>query len=426
MKIAIVGGGSTYTPELLYGLADRAKALGLTEVALFDVDAERLSVVGGFAQRMVARIAPELMVSLRPNRSEAIAGSKFVVAQIRVGGQAARKQDELMGRRFGVIGQETTGVGGLAKAIRTIPELLAVARTIEREAPAATLINFTNPVSIVTEALLEHGRVKTIGLCNIPISQRRELAAHLGVAPSRLSIDSVGLNHLSFIRSVEVDGREVLPSMIAELTAGLLKGARPANIPDLDFPPQLLSRLGMIPSDYLRYFLLSDETVREQSSKIGTRADEVMNIEAELLAYYRDRSQWEKPASLSKRGGAHYSHAALEIIEAMSVGPAARLTVDVQNGSTVFELPPAACVEVPCLVSPAGARPLPQRPLEPVIRGLIQHVKAYEEMAVKAALSRDIRDLYLAVIAHPLTRSASDAWKIAEEIAERTWRVPRE
>lgn len=421
MKIAIVGGGSTYTPELLFGLAERARPLGLTEVALFDIDAERLAVVGGFAQRMASRIAPELMVSLRPSRAEAIAGSRFVVAQIRVGGQEARKQDELMGRRFGVIGQETTGVGGLAKAIRTIPELLTVARTIEREAPEATLINFTNPVSIVTEALLEHSKVKTIGLCNIPISQRRELAAHLGVAPSRLTVDSVGLNHLSFIRSVEVDGREVLPSMITELAAGLQRGARPANIPDLDFPPQLLSRLGMIPSDYLRYFLLSDETVREQSSKIGTRADEVMNIEAELLAYYRDPSHWEKPQSLSKRGGAHYSHAALEIIEAMSIGPPARLTVDVQNGSTVFELPSAACVEVPCLVSPAGARPLPQRPLEPVIRGLIQHVKAYEEMAVKAALSRDIRDLYLAVVAHPLTRSAADAWKIAEEIADRTW-----
>ncbi|MFO0723311.1 MAG: 6-phospho-beta-glucosidase [Myxococcota bacterium] len=422
MKIAIVGGGSTYTPELLSGLAEAAPALGLTEVALYDLDPTRLGVVGAFSARMVSRIAPSLQVRQFPNRAEAIAGASFVVTQIRVGGQAARKADEELGRRFQVIGQETTGVGGLAKAIRTIPALIEIGRTIEREAPAATWINFTNPVSIVTEALFSQVKVRTIGLCNIPISQRRELAAHLGVSPDRVHLDSVGLNHLSFIRGVTVDGREVLPQLIEGLKDTLLAGARPANIPDLDFPPEMLANLRMIPSDYLRYFFLQKETIAEQAKKSTTRADEVAAIEAELLQIYADPAQHEKPASLSKRGGAHYSHAALEIIAAMCGEGSARLVVDVVNGSTVFELPPTACVEVPCLVGPDGARPLPQRPLEPAIRGLIQHVKAYEEQAVKAALSRDVRELYLAVLAHPLSRSAADARAIAEDIAQRSWR----
>lgn len=421
VKICIVGGGSTYTPELVDGLLTRQAELGLRTVVLHDVDAARLSVVGGFVRRMVQARGARLEVVDAPSLREAVRGALFVVAQLRVGGQAARAEDERLGRRYGVIGQETTGVGGLAKALRTVPALCALADELSRTAPAATLINFTNPVSIVTEALLRHGRVRPIGLCNIPIGQRRELAAHLGVAPSEVTIDSVGLNHLSFVRSVEVRGRDVLPELIEAVSTGLDHGHRPANIPDLDFPPSLLRALGVIPSDYLRYFFLAKETVAEQAAKPHTRAEEVMAVERELLATYADPSVTEKPASLAKRGGAFYSHAALEIIEAMALDRPARLVVDVANGSTVAELPTGACVEVPCWVSAAGARPLPQRPLPPALRGLVQHVKAYEELAVKAALERDKKALYLAVVTHPLTRSAVDAVEIADDIARRAW-----
>lgn len=421
MKITIVGGGSTYTPELVDGLLARERELGLETVALCDVDAGRLEVVGGFVERMARARGSQLAVVRTAVLREAIAGADFVVVQIRVGGQAARAEDERMGRRFGVIGQETTGVGGLAKALRTIPALCAITDEVARSAPGATLINFTNPVSIVTEALIRHGKVRPIGLCNIPIGQRRELAAHLGVDPAVVEIDSVGLNHLTFVRGVTVKGRDLLPEIIDGVAAGLDHGHRPANIPDLDFPPPLLRALGMIPSDYLRYFFLTKETVAEQAAKTRTRADEVMAVEAELLATYADPAATEKPASLSKRGGAFYSHAALEIIEAIGLDRPARLVVDVENGSTVAELPRTACVEVPCSVDARGARPLAQRPLPVAIRGLIQHVKAYEELAVTAALTRDRAALYLAVVAHPLTRSAADAVEIADAIAARTW-----
>ncbi len=394
MKLAIIGGGSTYTPELVHGLATRAT--GVTHVALLDVDPERLRVVGGFVRRM----APGLRIDATSDPDAALDGADFVVTQIRVGGQAARLEDERLGLRHGIIGQETTGPGGLAKALRTIPVLLDHALRIERRAPAATLINFTNPVSIVTEALLQHGRTKTIGLCNIPISQRMEIAAELGVSPRDVTIDSVGLNHLSFIRSVLVGGREVLPKLLADR-------------------PQLDQSLGTIPSDYLRYYFFARETVAEQRERTKQRAEEVMEVERELLDYYADPSHSERPDALQKRGGAFYSRAALEIMEAVAGDTGARLIVDTVNSACVPELPEGCCIEVPCTVGAKGPRPLPQRPLEPAIRGLIQHVKAYEELAVKAALSRSRRDLYLALTTHPLMPSANLAGTIAGELAGR-------
>lgn len=419
MKIAIAGGGSTYTPELAGGLAARAEALGLEELALFDVDPQRLEVVGGFVERLVHRTAPALRVTRTLALDAALWGARLVVAQIRVGGQAARREDERLGLEHGLVGQETTGVGGLAKALRTVPALLHLAKRMEAVAPDAWLVNFTNPVSITTEALLGWSKIRTIGLCNIPIGQRRELAAQLGVSPEDVVVDSVGLNHLSFIRGVEVRGREVLPQLISDVSKLLRSGSKPANIPDLDFPPELLEQLGMIPSDYLRYFYLTDDTIQEQRARGRTRAEEVMELERELLAYYASERNTDKPAALSKRGGAFYSHAALEIIEAILLDHPSRLVVDVRNGSTLFELPPGACVEVPCLVAAEGPRPLPQRPLPPVIRGLIQHVKAYEELAIRAALSGERRDVYQALLAHPLVANAGLAGKLADRLMAR-------
>jgi 6-phospho-beta-glucosidase len=418
VKIAVIGGGSTYTPELVFGLAEQRDTLGLDTIALMDVDRERLEIVSGFVRRMVDRQGANVRIEATLDVDRAVEGARFVIAQIRVGGQAARLQDERLGKAFGVIGQETTGVGGLAKALRTIPVLFGYARILERRAKDAFLLNFTNPVSIVTEALLGAG-ARCIGLCNIPISQRMEIGRELGVDPSEVEIDSIGLNHLSFIRGVRVRGEEVLPRLIGDVSKLLRSGSKPANIPDLDFPPMLLESLGMIPSDYLRYFFLATETIEEQRAKAELRAEAVMAIEAELLACYRDPNQSERPPASSKRGGAFYSKAAIEIIEAVTADTGASLIVDVRNGSTVPELPPAACIEAPCAVGAGGARPLPQRPLDPPIRGLIQHVKAYEELAIRAALSRSRRDLYLALITHPLTPSAARAESIAAELAAR-------
>ena len=415
MKLAVVGGGSTYSPELAEGLATRATALGLEVLALTDVDPDRLAVVGGFVQRMVAAVAPGVRVELESDLSRALAGADFVVTQIRVGGQQSRHADEMLGRRHGLLGQETTGVGGFAKAMRTIPEMLAIAAAVEEHAPGAVLINFTNPVSIVTEALLRHSRVKAIGLCNIPIGLRIDLANLLEVPPERVKLDSVGLNHLSFVRRVLVDGSDVLPSLV-DRVAGARVG-KPANIPELAYPDAFLEALGMVPSDYLRYFFLQRETLAEQAASERTRAEEVLAIEEELLAHYADPTTSRKPEALSKRGGAHYSHAAIEIIEAIASDSGAELVVDVQNGGAVAELAGEVVVEVPCRVDASGATPLPQRPLEPLIRGLIQHVKAYEELTIQAARGRDRRTALLALAAHPLVGSVETAVRVIDELA---------
>lgn len=419
MKIAVVGGGSTYSPELLHGLAQQTEALGLDTVALYDVDAERLATVGGFGRRMAERIAPGLRVETTTSLEEAVTGARFVVVQIRVGGQASRLRDERLGLEHGIIGQETTGVGGFAKALRTVPVLLDIARRTQRVAPNATLINFTNPVSIVTEALLNHCDLPTIGLCNIPLSQRMEIAAHLQVTPNQVEIDSVGLNHLSFVRGVRLNGEEVLPRLLEDVAKLLDSGHRPANIPDLDFPPELLRALEMIPSDYLRYYYLHPDTVAEQRSAERLRAEAVMEIERELLAYYAEPKNDVRPKLLEERGGAFYSHAAVEIIRAIALDEPARLIVDVMNYDTIPALPPTACVEVPCTVDARGARPLPQAPLPPEIRGLVQHVKAYEELTVRAALSGRFEDVYLAALNHPLTPSATVAKSVAEVLSPR-------
>jgi 6-phospho-beta-glucosidase len=415
MKLAVVGGGSTYSPELAEGLGLRAAALGLEVLALTDVDAGRLSVVGGFVQRMLAVIAPTVRVELEADLGRAVSRADFVVTQIRVGGQQSRHADEMLGRRHGLLGQETTGVGGFAKAMRTIPVMLGIAAAIEEHAPGAVLINFTNPVSIVTEALLRHTEVKAIGLCNIPIGLRIDLANLLEVAPERVKLDSVGLNHLSFVRRVLVDGADVLPSLV-DRVAGARAG-KPANIPELAYPDAFLEALGMVPSDYLRYFFLQRETLAEQAASERTRAEEVLAIEEELLAHYADPKSVDKPAALSKRGGAHYSHAAIEIIEAISADSGAELVVDVQNRGAVAELGDEVVVEIPCRVGASGATPLPQRPLEPVIRGLIQHVKAYEELTVEAARTADRRSALLALAAHPLVPSVETAVQVIDELA---------
>jgi 6-phospho-beta-glucosidase len=342
-------------------------------------------------------------------------GADFVVAQIRVGGQAARMRDETLGIRFGLLGQETTGVSGFVKALRTVPELLQIARAIEKHAPKAVLVNFTNPVSIVTEAILKETSVTAIGLCNIPIGLRIDLANLLGIDPSQVTLDSVGLNHLSFVRRVLVDGKDVLPGLLASVTGP--RENRPVNIPELDFPPAFLAALGMVPSDYLKYFFLQRESIAEQARKTKTRAEEVMEVEEELLAFYANEANVEKPPSLSKRGGAFYSHAALEVIDAIVHDTGAELVVDVQGRGAVGELPPDAVVEVPCTVNRRGALPLAQRPLEPAIRGIIAHVKAYEELAVRAAVHKERSSAILALAAHPLVPSVSVAVGVVDEIA---------
>jgi 6-phospho-beta-glucosidase len=387
MKVAVVGGGSTYTPELVSGLS----RLDVSEFVLHDIDAERRDVVGGLARRMLDKQGYAGSLDVTDDLDRAVAGADFVLIQIRVGGQAARLADETFPLPCGCIGQETTGAGGLAKALRTVPMILEIAERV-RETSDAWIVDFTNPVGIVTRALLDHGH-RAIGLCNVAIGFQRRWAAGLGVEPSRVLVDQVGLNHLTWVRRVLFDGRDVLPEILAEHGDELAA--------ELELPRRLLDELGVVPSYYLRYFYAHDEVLREQLDGVP-RAQTVAEIERELLQMYRDPELVEKPALLEQRGGAFYSEAALGLVASLVSDDGAVHEVDIRNNGTLAGLADDDVVEVPARVTSRGAEPLEQPPLAPELLGLTQHVTAYERLALQAALSRDPLDVKKALLAHPL------------------------
>jgi 6-phospho-beta-glucosidase len=399
MKVAVVGGGSTYTPELVSGLS----RLDVSEFVLHDIDPERREVVGGLARRMLDRQGYAGSLDVTDELDRAVAGADFVLIQIRVGGQEARLADETFPLPCGCIGQETTGAGGLAKALRTVPVILEIAERV-RETSDAWIVDFTNPVGIVTRALLDHGH-RAIGLCNVAIGFQRRWALGLGVEPSRVVVDQVGLNHLTWVRRVLFDGRDVLPELLAE------HGDEIAG--DLDLPRRLLDELGVVPSYYLRYFYAHDEVLREQLDGVP-RAQTVAEIERELLQLYRDPALVEKPALLEQRGGAFYSEAALGLVASLISNDGAVHEVDIRNNGTLAGLADDDVVEVPARVTRTGAEPLAQPPLAPELLGLTQHVAAYERLALQAALSREPLDVKKALLAHPLIGQ----YAIAEQLLE--------
>ena len=409
LKIAVVGGGSTYTPELVDGLAVRADRLPIDELVLLDVASERLDIVAGLAGRMLRRRGWAGRLVATTDRAAALDGADMVVVQLRVGGQAARLLDETIPPRFGCIGQETTGPGGFAKALRTVPVVLELAEEADRRAAhGAWIVDFTNPVGIVTRALLEDGH-RAVGLCNVAIGFQRRLAAHFGVAPERVELEHVGLNHLSWERAVRVDGVDRLAELLARDEAGMAD--------EVGLPIDLLRDLRAIPSYYLRYYYATREVVAEELAA-PTRAEEVMAIERDLLELYRNPTLDHKPALLERRGGAFYSEAAAQLMASLHDGAGDVQVVDVRNAGTLPELPPDAVVEVPCRVDRDGAHPLPLAPLAPEMRGLVQQALAYEELAVRAAVTGDRSVAFRALLANPLVPDAATARDLLAAILE--------
>jgi 6-phospho-beta-glucosidase len=405
MKVAVVGAGSTYTPELVSGLARERERLDVSELALMDVDAGRLEVVGGLAGRMLERDGFAGKLELTGELDLALDGADFVLVQIRVGGQKARLSDETVPLACGCIGQETTGAGGLGKALRTVPVVLGIAeRARELAAPTAWVVDFTNPVGIVTRALLDAGH-RAVGLCNVAIGFQRRFARQLGVEPERVLVDQVGLNHLTWIRAVRVDGRDVLPQLLAQYGDELAE--------ELGVSRRLLDELGAIPSYYLHYFYLHDRVLAEQRTGVP-RAETVAEIERELLELYRDPALTEKPALLEQRGGAFYSEAAIGLIRSLAGGSGEVHVVDVANRGTLAGLADDDVVEIPASVSADGVEPLAQPPLAPELLGLVQHVAAYERLAAAAATSGDPGLVRKALLTHPLVGQAP----LAEELTE--------
>lgn len=405
MRIAVVGGGSTYTPELIDGFARLRDTLPVRELVLIDPAADRLELVAGLARRIFAEQDHPATVTATSDVDLGTAGADAVLLQLRVGGQAARHKDETWPLECGCVGQETTGAGGLAKALRTVPVVLDIAERVRRTSPDAWIIDFTNPVGIVTRALLQAGH-KALGLCNMAINLQRKFAGLLEVAPEEVHLDHYGLNHLTWELGVRIGGpggTDVLPRLLDEHADAFAL--------QLKMPRRVLDTLGVFPSYYLRYFYAHDETVEELRTK-PSRAEEVADMERELLRMYGDPALTRKPDLLSKRGGAFYSEAAVALAAALlgtsggqrangNPGPSVQV-VNVRNDGTLPFLPDDAVVEVPARVGRDGAVPLPAPAVGPVQAGLISHVTAYEDLALEAALHGGRERVFKALLAHPL------------------------
>ncbi|MFS7872848.1 6-phospho-beta-glucosidase [Streptomyces asiaticus] len=409
MKLAVVGGGSTYTPELIDGFARLRDVLPLEELVLVDPAADRLELVGGLARRIFAKQGHPGTISWTDDLDAGVDGADAVLLQLRVGGQAARNQDETWPLECGCVGQETTGAGGLAKALRTVPVVLDIAERVRRRNPDAWIVDFTNPVGIVTRALLTAGH-RAVGLCNVAIGFQRKFARLLGVEPGEVTLEHVGLNHLTWERAVRVggtDGEDVLPKLLAEHGEAIAE--------DLRMPRTLVSRLGVVPSYYLRYYYQHDAVVRELRSK-PSRAAEVAAIERELLEMYGDPALDEKPELLGKRGGAFYSEAAVDLTSSLLGDTGEVRIVNTFNEGTLPFLPDDAVIEVPAAVNAQGAKPLPVRPLEPLFAGLVANVTAYENLALEAALKGGRERVFQALLSHPLIGQIEYAEKLTDDL----------
>jgi 6-phospho-beta-glucosidase len=417
LKLAVVGGGSTYTPELIGGISTNSDRLPVDEIVLHDIDPDRLAVVGGLADRMLARVGWPGRLTPTTDAEAALDGADFVLLQLRVGGQAARLGDETLPRRFHLIGQETIGAGGFAKALRTVPVALELAEMVERlAAPDAWIVDFTNPVGIVTQALVDAGH-RAVGLCNVAIGFQRRFAERFAVPPSHVEISQVGLNHLTWIRAIIVDGVDRLPEVLSADGEELAE--------DVGLEPERLRRLGAVPSYYLRYYYREQEVIAEAGDGM-TRAESVIEIERELLEMYSDPALADKPLLLDRRGGAHYSEAAVQLIASLHDGRGDVQVVDVANAGALPEVEEDAVVEVPARIDRDGAHPLRQAPLDRESGELVKQVKTYERLTAEAARTGD-RDMALeALAANPLAGGPGVAPSLLEALLEanRRW-LPR-
>lgn len=408
-KICIVGGGSTYTPEFVDGFIQRRAQLHVGEIALFDINASRLEVIGGMLRRMLAHASLDTRIGTYTQRPAAVEGAAFVISQLRVGGVDARIRDEKIPLQYNVIGQETTGPGGFANALRTIPATLDIAHDVERYAPDAWYLNFTNPSGIITETLLKHTALKVVGLCNNPINAIMAVAAYTGVSEDDVFLDWVGLNHLAWIRAAYVRGRALSLDEVLDMAA---------HSPDNAFEPDLVRLLGMMPIHYLVYFYYHDRMVQEVKAAGKTRGEVVKAVEGDLLQRYADPNLMVKPPELMLRGGAYYSEMAVRLITSLLTDKRDIQIVIARNQGTLVDLPDAVAVEVPCVIGRHGVSPLRCGRLPEIIRPLVTSVKAYEEYTVEAGVTGSREAALKALLVHPLVPSYAVAKPLLEELLE--------
>jgi len=414
LKVGVIGGGSSYTPELIEGFIKRRDELSVSRITLMDIDQGRLDIVGGLAQRMVKRAGVVTEVVLTTEQRAALEGADFVITQLRVGGLEGRARDEKIPLEFGIIGQETTGPGGFAMALRTIPVMLNLAGEMDTLSPNGWLINFTNPSGLITEALNRYSSVRSIGLCNGPITMRNRIADDLGVDGERIWLDYFGLNHLAWIQRVLLDGQDITDDLLAKI----VETPGQTALLDFDFDKKLIAALGMIPSGYLRYYFHTDRVLKQMQQAGRTRAEVVMEIDQELMNLYSAPELKEKPKVLEQRGGAWYSDAAVALISAIVNDKNEVHIVNVPNCGALKGLADEAVVEIPALVNRSGAHPLVIGEMPLAVRGLVQAVKAYEELTVDAAVTGSRQTALLALVAHPLVPTADVAEQLLARILE--------
>lgn len=420
MKITVIGGGSSYTPELVEGLIARHASLPMAELALVDVEAgrEKVEIIAALSRRMLDRNGLEAVkVSVHFDANDAIRGSSFVLTQLRVGQLPARAADERLGLSHKLLGQETTGVGGFAKALRTIPVMLDIARRVERLAPDAWIINFTNPAGIVTEAVSRHSKAKIIGLCNVPVTMHHMIADMLKLPYGDVSLRFAGLNHMVWVHQVLAAGRDATDEVIEMLCDGEQLSMN--NIKAIPWPPELLRALRAIPCPYHRYFwqtrtMLEDELADADSK--GTRAEQVMKVEASLFKLYADPNLDKKPEELSQRGGSFYSEVAVQLINALHNNLGIEMVVNIANNGAIQGLPDDAVIETNCLIDALGAHPLAFGKLPPLMNGLTQQVKDFERLTIDAAVHGDKQKALLALVANPLVADVNLASALVDEV----------
>lgn len=420
MKMTVIGGGSSYTPELVEGLIARHASLPMAELALVDVEAgrEKVEIIAALSRRMLDRNGLEAVkVSVHFDADDAIRGSSFVLTQLRVGQLPARAADERLGLSHKLLGQETTGVGGFAKALRTIPVMLDIARRVERLAPDAWIINFTNPAGIVTEAVSRHSKAKIIGLCNVPVTMHHMIADMLKLPYGDVSLRFAGLNHMVWVHQVLAAGRDATDEVIEMLCDGEQLSMN--NIKAIPWPPELLRALRAIPCPYHRYFwqtrtMLEDELADADSK--GTRAEQVMKVEASLFKLYADPNLDKKPEELSQRGGSFYSEVAVQLINALHNNLGIEMVVNTANNGAIQGLPDDAVIETNCLIDALGAHPLAFGKLPPLMNGLTQQVKDFERLTIDAAVHGDKQKALLALVANPLVADVNLASALVDEV----------
>ena len=411
-KITVIGGGSSYTPELIDGFIQNEEQLQVDEIALYDIDEDRLNIVGGMAQRMVRYAEMDTKVTLNTDRPRAIDGANFVLSSMRVGQMPARIVDEKIPLKYNVIGQETTGPGGTFKAFRTIPVTLDIARDMEKYAPDAWYINFTNPSGIMTEALIKHTNLKVVGLCNNPINTIAAMAEAFHVAPKDVFLEWMGLNHVNWVRRVYIKGKDMTQDLMDRLEEFVDIEEMP------QFDPELVRTLGVLPTYYLQYYYYHPKRVEEAKAAEKSRGEVVLEVEKELLKKYADLKVLVKPEELAQRGGARYSEAAVNLILSLMLDRRDVQIVVARNGGSIADLPPNASVEVPCVVGAHGVTPLVMGHLPESIRSLCQQAKAWESATVKAAVSGSRKDAVLAMLQNPLVPDYPTAVALVDEMME--------